>query len=538
MKFCIVVPVFRHAIVLSSMIKELLNLELTLFIIDDGNNEFDRKLLEDLTKNPQIILIKHQTNLGKGAAIVSGLAAAKKDNFTHVLQIDADAQHCTDDIPKFIEMAKLNPEHLILGKPIFDQTAPLARVLGRKLTTSLIWLETLSLQVADGLFGFRIYPLEKTISVVTQTKIDQRMGFDTEIIVRLLRAGVKVINIPTAVTYPKTGISNFRYFKDNLNLVFLHLRLLFTSHIKKESNWHDKKEHGTTLALRLLLVLYRFGGKALLNLLIYPVVFYFFIKDKEARKNSRDYLDRAIGKQASVFRHFMNFGQKIISSLQGWLGEIHPREIDWHNRNLVFDLIDKKKGALVLSAHFGCLEITRATQGHKKGLKITPLMYLKNSQVFRGFLREINPKAEQEIIYVDSIHPGVAIDIQNRINKGEFIAILADRIAPNSPERCVEINLLGQKALLPEGPFALAMSLECPVFSFFSYFNQDLGKYCAYWQKLEFTRPKNRTNRRLEIANCAQLFANELEFHCKVAPYQWFNFYNFWQSRYQEAKQS
>ena len=529
MKFCILIPVYRHAQVLKSVMSRLLSFELPIILVDDGNIECDKNILEELANNQLVSLAQNQTNIGKGGALILGLKTAKKAGFTHVLQIDADAQHCIEDIPKFIEAAKSKPTNLILGMPIFDNSAPLGRVWGRKLTTWIVRLETMSFKVEDGLFGFRVYPLDKTLEVITDS-IDRRMGFDTEIIVRLVRSGVDVTNIPTKVIYPNQGISNFRYFEDNLNLVKMHLRLLISRIMQKpySTNWTNKAEHGNILVLRLLLVFYRLGGKKLLNFLIYPVVCYYYLKDSTARKSSSKYLETVLGEKGSVIKHFKNFGDKIITSLQAWLGEIHPRDIQWENRKLVFDLIEQKKGALVVSAHFGCLEMTRATHSQQKGLKIIPLMYLKNSQIFRGFLREINPKAEQEIIYVESIHPGVAIDIQNRIKNGEFIAILADRIAPNSPDRAVEIDFFGKKARLPEGPFALAMSLDCPVFTFFSYYDENLGKYCAYWERLDLKRPNRREDRRTEIVNSAQIFANTLERHCQKAPYQWFNFYDFW----------
>lgn len=541
MKICIVIPVYRHAKMLQTVIEQILNFKLDLILVDDGNDAEQKAILEKLAKNHKLTLLSHSQNQGKGAALISGLKHAKAAGFTHFIQIDADAQHQISDIPKFIEAAKSNPDALILGQPIFNKSAPLSRVWGRKLTTCMIWLETMSMQVADGLFGFRLYPIDKSLEIVNSNEVNQRMGFDTEIIVRLVRAGIKVINIPTPVVYPKDGLSNFRYFKDNASLVLMHLRLLFSALMVRNSisnSWSKKTEHGSVLALRMVLVLYRFGGKKLLNLLIYPVVFYYYLKDSYARKSSSEYLERVLGKKGSVLKHFKNFGDKIISSLQAWLGEIHPRDIQWQNRKLVFDLVEQKKGALVISAHFGCLEMTRATHSQEKGLKIIPLMYMKNSQIFRGFLREVNPNAEKEIIYVDSIHPGIAIEIHNRMAKGEFIAILADRIAPNSPDRAVEVDFFGEKARLPEGPFALAMSLGCPVFAFFSFYDEALGKYCANWEKLEFKRPESREERRAEIANSAQLFANTLEKHCRQAPYQWFNFFDFWQQSYKELQEN
>ena len=530
MKFCVVIPVYRHAETLKAKFAELLDLGETLILVDDGNLASDAALLGELAEHPLVELLRFDTNRGKGAAVTAGLQHALKAGFSHAVQIDADGQHQVGDIPRFIEAARQHPKKLILGTPVFDETAPLARVYGRKLSTWMVQLETRSRQVRDALFGFRVYPLAVTGRALDACRFDQGMGFDTQIVVRLLWDDVKVENIPSSVHYPKNGFSNFRYLADNLKLIRMHLRLLFESPGSgKHWHWSTKREHGSILAFRLLLVLYRLGGRPLLSALMYPVVAYYYLKDGRARKASRDYLDHVLGEgKGSSFRHFRSFGQKIISSLQGWLGEIDPADICWENTEILTPLLQENRGALVLSAHFGCLEVSRSIHFKKPGLRITPMMYLKNSQVFRSFLREINPEAESEIVYLDSIHPGVAIDLKQRVDSGEFVAILADRTAAEARERTIEVEFFGECAMLPEGPFVLAELLDCPVFLFFSYYDESISRYRARWETFEIPRSKQRSERAAVLGKTAQRFAGRLEAYCRDAPYQWFNFYDFW----------
>jgi predicted LPLAT superfamily acyltransferase len=521
--------VYRHAHLLKSIVDPLLALETPLFLVDDGNEKEEAEILEEIAKNENVHLLRNEKNLGKGAAMFSGFQAAHSLGYSHALQIDADGQHCIDDIPRLFEAASEKPDNLILGTPIFNDSAPKSRVYGRKLTTWMVWLETLSLKVEDALYGFRVYPLKSTIQVMREKNIEKRMGFDPEIVVQMVRSGVDVTNIATPVDYPSDGYSNFNYLRDNSRMVYMHARLILSGLFSRKSKpWYGKAEHGSVYALRLLMWLYRVGGKRLLDALMYPVVFFYFLKDGPGRKASREYMTRVTGSPGSTFKHFKCFGEKIVYSIQAWLGEIHPKDVEWHDRKMVYDQIDKGQGGLVLSAHFGCLEVTRATQTHKRGLKITPLMYLQNSKNFRAFLKELNPQAEKEIIYVEGMHPGVAIDIKNRVDSGEFIVMLADRVPPGSPERSIDVSFFGETAKIPEGPFVFASSMNCPVFCFFSYFDEERGKHIAHWEEFAIERPKNRGQRREALQQSAQNFAHVLEKYCRKAPYQWFNFYDFW----------
>ncbi|HMO17695.1 MAG TPA: glycosyltransferase [Oligoflexia bacterium] len=549
---CIIVPVYRHARQILENIDLLLSHNIPLYIIDDGNEENDKKLLRELLKYSQVILLSHSENLGKGTAVFTGIRRAKADGHSHAVQIDADGQHCYLDIKKFIEEAKKNTKALIIASPVFDESAPLVRIWGRKLTTALIALETCRLDIRDGLIGFRCYPISTFVEIIDVDRIRSRMGFDPEILVRFAWKGVPVVSINSKITYPSSGHSNFRYVNDNLDLIRLHCDLIFErfflrpakfvfgrllSKKNKKEHWFEKREHGSGFSLKILLFIYKLGGRRLINILLNPVMCYFFIKDVSARKYSREYLWRIWQKTGNkrykpgtrtVFRHFSQFGDKLITSIEAWLDEYHGADIRWHNENLVTELIARGEGALVLSAHIGCLEVCRATHHHKDGLRISPLMYRQAAKKFTSFLRELNPRSEIDIISIEQIHPGVGLELKTRIDRGEFVAILADRPGPGAPERMIEVDFLGAKAYLPEGPFLLAMSLSCPVLTLFCSFNEDLGCYEAFWEEFPVERPKERIERRERIKKVVQLFASRMETYCLRTPFQWFNFFDFW----------
>ena len=168
-------------------------------------------------------------NQGKGAAVLHGLQQAAAAGFTHALTMDADGQHPADLIPAFMRASQSRPEAMVLGRPVFDASAPLLRVRGRRVSNGWTNLETLGAGVADSLYGFRVYPIAGLIEVMRGQRWMRRFDFDTEAVVRLAWRGVKPINLDAPVKYlsaAEGGVSHFRYGRDNVLLSWMHGRLM------------------------------------------------------------------------------------------------------------------------------------------------------------------------------------------------------------------------------------------------------------------------------------------------------------------------
>jgi glycosyltransferase involved in cell wall biosynthesis len=168
-------------------------------------------------------------NQGKGAAVLHGLRAAHAAGFTHALTMDSDGQHPADLIPHFLQASQARPEAMVLGKPVFDASAPLLRVRGRRVSNSWTQLETLFAGIGDSLYGFRVYPVAALIAVMARQPWMRRFDFDTEAVVRLAWRGVKPLNIDAPVKYlsaEEGGVSHFNYVRDNALLTWMHTRLM------------------------------------------------------------------------------------------------------------------------------------------------------------------------------------------------------------------------------------------------------------------------------------------------------------------------
>ncbi len=228
MKYCIIVPHFKHEVLFEKFLPSLAKLNLPCIVVDDGSGDASiEKLTTILAPYPDFHLIKHQSNRGKGASVITGCYHASAMGFTHVLQLDADGQHNIDDAEKLLEYSKNHPHSIISGRPYFDDTAPFIRKYGRKITDFWVALETLSFKIKDGLCGFRVYPIKEAEHLFDNYYLGTRMDFDPELLVKAVWANINVHFIPTKVIYHENPVSHFHYLKDNLMLIKLHVRLMF-----------------------------------------------------------------------------------------------------------------------------------------------------------------------------------------------------------------------------------------------------------------------------------------------------------------------
>lgn len=225
---CALIPIYNHGSTIARTVQALRTHGLPVLIVDDGSDEPTRSVLDALVRDTDDVhLLRLPHNQGKGRAISTGLLAAREAGYSHALQIDADGQHDTDDVPRFLDTGRTYPRALVCGTPVYDASVPRARLYGRYVTHVCVWLETLSLAIRDSMCGYRLYPLEATCAEIEHKPPPARMDFDTEIAVRLLWRGMPVANLPTRVIYPENGLSHFRMFRDNLRISAMHTRLLF-----------------------------------------------------------------------------------------------------------------------------------------------------------------------------------------------------------------------------------------------------------------------------------------------------------------------
>lgn len=200
-----------------------------IWVIIDGSTDGTAEQLKAFAENrPGIEIHVLPQNIGKGAAVLHGLSLAADKGFTHALTMDADGQHPAYRIPEFMQVSQQQPNSMVLGRPVFDASAPTLRVRGRKISNWWANLETLWQGIGDSLFGFRVYPIIPLRNVMRHQFWMKRFDFDPEAAVRLCWKGIKPINVDAPVKYLRAdegGVSHFNYLRDNVLLTWMHLRL-------------------------------------------------------------------------------------------------------------------------------------------------------------------------------------------------------------------------------------------------------------------------------------------------------------------------
>ena len=198
-------------------------------VVDGSTDQSAQELLAMASREPALRVFVLPENRGKGAAVLFGLREAHTQGFTHALTMDSDGQHPPERIRAFMQASLAEPGAMVLGRPVFDSSAPGLRVKGRQISNWWANLETLWGGIQDSLYGFRVYPIEALIAVMRRQPWMRRFDFDVEAAVRLCWRGVRPINLPAPVRYfrpDEGGISHFNYVRDNLLLAWMHARLL------------------------------------------------------------------------------------------------------------------------------------------------------------------------------------------------------------------------------------------------------------------------------------------------------------------------
>lgn len=224
----VLIPSFNSGPLLAATVAAARAFWAPVWVVIDGSTDDSIAAVESMARmDPTLNVLRLPRNQGKGAAVRCGLEAAQSRGFTHALVMDADGQHPADRIPDFMATSATAPNSLVMGRPIFGADAPWLRVVARRLCNGCAALETMR-PVGDTLFGFRVYPVAALLAVMQASRGMRRFDFDPEAVVRLTWQGMPLIHLPTQVRYlsrVEGGVSHFKYLRDNVLLIGMHLRL-------------------------------------------------------------------------------------------------------------------------------------------------------------------------------------------------------------------------------------------------------------------------------------------------------------------------
>ena len=312
------------------------------------------------------------------------------------------------------------------------------------------------------------------------------------------------------------------------------------AHSPTDQHWSQIREGGTLAAMRLVFLIYRIGGRRVFSLIMYPVALYFVLCRSAQRKASLQFLlahyrCRPEWWQSKpgyrhVLLHFKSFAEVILDKMLGWLDELSTDDFVLTSPEQIDALHEDPRGQLIIGSHFGNLEFCRGFMHRYRSQVINILVYDKHAGNFVKMMQKENDASRLNVFQVDEFDVTTIMQLKDKVDAGEWVFIAGDRVPLSGLERTVGVQFLGEQAPLPIGPYMLAKALECPVKLMFVYRSEavdnkvlfDVSPLC---DKLQI----NRKTRQQDLQSYAQQFATKLEEHCLNAPYQWFNFYDFWQ---------
>ena len=299
-------------------------------------------------------------------------------------------------------------------------------------------------------------------------------------------------------------------------------------------HWASIGESTCVLGIRFLHGVYRRLGRVPFRICLYPVVLYYWLSRPLVRRSSMQYLRRlqathqpfavAPGWRHGV-THLLHFAETILDKLLASSGEYRMDTLSYQGHETLFAGDGAGRGAILVTAHMGCLELLRVAAEHRAGMRITILVHTAHAEAFNRLLKRLDPKSAVRLMQVTDFSPVTAMMLADRVAAGEFVAIAGDRV-PVTGGRVVQVPFLGAPAPLPVGPYLLASLLGCPLY-FIACMRHGAGYRIAV-EKLADRITVPRTSRQVAFAGYAGRFAGWMESQLRVSPYAWFNFFPFW----------
>lgn len=228
-KRLVLIPSYNPGHVVFDTVNAALRQWSPVWVVADGSTDGTVEGLQRIAAvETALRVIVLPRNMGKGAAVLHGIDLAAQEGYTHALTMDSDGQHPAELIPAFMAASSAHPAAMILGRPVFEASAPSLRVKGRMISNWWANLETLWAGIDDSLYGFRVYPIEPLRHIMRRQRWMRRFDFDPEAVVRMCWHGVRPVNLPAPVKYLRPeegGVSHFNYLRDNVLLTWMHFRL-------------------------------------------------------------------------------------------------------------------------------------------------------------------------------------------------------------------------------------------------------------------------------------------------------------------------
>jgi predicted LPLAT superfamily acyltransferase len=292
--------------------------------------------------------------------------------------------------------------------------------------------------------------------------------------------------------------------------------------------WLGQAERSNVLALRALVWITTVLGRRVGQWLLYPICLYFILFSVKARSASKQFLTQALGRPVrwlDVYQHYLTFATVALDRVFLLSDRFDLFDIQSFGHEPLLDLVDKRRGAFLLGAHIGSFEMLRAIGEKRRGVTVRMLMFEDIARKLNAVLNAVNPKFKMNIIGLGKLDS--MLKIGEHLDAGELVGMLGDRAISETGQ--VKVSFFGHDAEFPDAPFRLAAMLKCPVILMVGLYRGG-KRYDLYFEQLVDGLPVDRKDRERVIQSWQKHYVARLEHYCRLAPFNWFNFYDFWDS--------
>ena len=298
----------------------------------------------------------------------------------------------------------------------------------------------------------------------------------------------------------------------------------------KRTDWAERPERSNLALLRVMTWLSLRLGRPFGRVLLWLIAMYFVAASPQARRASRDYLQRALGRPATlrdVFRHMFTFATTIHDRIYLISGRFDLFDIQLQGQHHVHDVLAQGRGALLLGAHLGSFEVVRALGRTVPDLRVAVAMYEENARNINATVAAINPAAAPEVIPLGRVD--AMLQVREALDDNRLVGMLADRtLLRDAGPSVQQMDFLGSPAAFPLGPLHMAAMLKRPVL-FMTGLHLGGNRYAVHFDPLADFTDVRREDRTAAVQAALARYVERVEHYCRVAPYNWFNYFDFWQ---------
>ena len=290
--------------------------------------------------------------------------------------------------------------------------------------------------------------------------------------------------------------------------------------------WLAQSERSQTFVMRAYAWVALALGRRLARLILHPISLYFLLFSVQARTASRTYLRKVLAREprlSEVYRHYHTFAATILDRVYLLNGQYSGFEVRTFNEDIVREMIARGEGGFLLGAHVGSFEVLRSLGRDARGLKVRMVMYEENAKKVNAVVNAINPAVAGDVIGLGKLDS--MLKVERALTKGEFVGMLADRTIQG--EGTIPASFLGAAVRIPAGPFRIAAIMKRPVVIMFGLY-RGANRYDIHFERLVDMGGVERGTRDAVIEQAVRTYVERLEHYCRLAPYNWFNFYDYW----------